>query len=70
MDVRWKCPKCGKLTAGRRPRLAWNKGYYSHRLGKIVYRYDTDFRYPRKHRINGAVCEGSFDEAIRVELES
>jgi hypothetical protein len=60
---KFKCPICGKITAGRRVRLAWNKGTLDH--GEISYRYNTDVRYPRRHRVHGEICKGSFMEADR-----
>jgi hypothetical protein len=63
--TRFQCSVCGKVTAGRCVRIPWNKGMVVD--GVISYRYNTDFRYPRKHHIDGAVCVGSFMEAEQVE---
>lgn len=67
--TRFKCVVCGKVTAGRLPRLAWNKGTLDHDR-RLTFRYDTDFRYPRKHKdASGQTCKGSFMEAEWVEVE-
>lgn len=56
-DLRFRCPTCNKLTAGRRPREGRNRG-------------DGTFYYPRWHASPlGDPCPGVFAEAEWVERE-
>jgi len=65
--IRFRCVVCGKLTAGRLPRLPWNKGEIVR--GEMSYRYNTDVRFPRKHKdASGKTCPGSFRDAEWVEV--
>lgn len=52
--TRFRCVVCGHLSAGRIP----GRG-----------RGDGTFRYPRRHQVDGQVCDGCFREAEWVELE-
>lgn len=54
-ETRFRCIKCGKLTAGRVPREAWHRG-------------DGSGRLPRRHYVNGKLCEGVYHEAEWVEV--
>lgn len=54
--TRFKCAVCGKLTAGRMPRI------HSRHEG------DTSARWPRWHAVNGKVCDGNFKEAEWVDV--
>ena len=57
LELRFKCPKCGKLTAGRMPRDGIGPG-------------NGTFYYPRRHKSEfGDPCPGSYDEAEWVEEE-
>lgn len=54
--TRFKCVVCGKLSAGRMPRInSRNEG-------------DTTARWPRWHAVNGKVCDGNFKEAEWVDV--
>lgn len=56
LDLRYQCVKCGKLTAGRRPRE------HGRHYG------DGSFFYPRRHKsAHGDPCPGVYEEATWVE---
>lgn len=59
MRTRYKCAVCNLLTSGRVPVGSNHKE-----------RGDGTFRYPRKHKLNGRVCPGSYLEAIWVDIEA
>jgi len=55
MKTRFKCVVCGKVTAGRMPRVhARHEG-------------DGSARFPRMHKVDGVLCDGSFMEAEWVD---
>lgn len=58
VKIRFRCIVCGKLTAGRVPRTAWQKG-------------DGSARFPRRHKIRGTdkPCPGNIEEAEWVEFK-
>ena len=56
-QTRFRCVKCGKLTAGRIP------GFGGRDMG------DTSVRVPRKHHIDGKICPGVYLEAEWVDVE-
>lgn len=54
--LRFRCVECGKLTAGRLPRLPWGrKG-----TGRVG---DGTYYFPRRHKVNGEPCPGNVLEA-------
>lgn len=58
--TRFKCPVCGKITAGRLP-----VNQSRHRE-----RGDGTFYFPRRHNgPDGEPCPGNIEEAIWVDLE-
>lgn len=57
--TRFKCVRCGKLTTGRIP-----VNPHNHReVG------DGTFRYPRRHKLNGELCPGVYEEAEWVGID-
>ena len=58
MITRFKCVICGKLTAGKIPVNPSN-----HRE-----KGDLTVRRPRKHKLNGGVCPGTYQEAEWVDV--
>lgn len=53
--TRFRCVACGKLTTGRVPHGSWIRG-------------TGDFRYPRRHKVNGEPCPGNIREAEWVDV--
>jgi hypothetical protein len=53
--TKFKCAVCGKITAGRLPIQNKHKG-------------DGSFRFPRRHYVNGKLCDGVFEEAEWVDI--
>lgn len=49
-----QCAVCGKVTAGRLPRIGKHKG-------------DGTFFYPRRHKVNGKDCPGNIQEGIMID---
>lgn len=57
-QTRFRCVVCGKLTAGRMPRI------------HSRHRGDTTGRFPRRHNAeNGKPCAGNVREAEWIEPE-
>jgi len=53
--TKFKCVVCGKITAGRMP--VENKVHG-----------DGSFRFPRRHYVDGKLCDGVFEEAEWVDV--
>jgi len=52
--TRFQCVICGKITSGRKPHAWWDG--------------NTDYRYPRRHKVNGQPCKGNLLEAEWVDV--
>lgn len=57
LETRFRCPVCGKITAGRIPRE------HGHHYG------DLTVRFPRRHKgSDGKPCPGNIKEAEWVDV--